>query len=264
MNSLTTLLSVRGLEKSYIQERPLFKPQPHPVQVLSDVTFEMSLKETVALVGGSGSGKSTIARILCNLLSTDSGTITWKNKPLSDLSAKERARQIQMIFQDPFASLNPKLSIGTQLSEAIQAAEPKATTTTIVERSKELLVSVGLSVDAVEHYPFQFSGGQRQRLAIARALALRPTLLIADEPLSALDVTIQAQVIELLKKLKETEHLTILFITHDFAVADCFADRILVLHNGRIVEQGPTEQVIHKPKHEETRRLLQAVPRISL
>src|SRR5258708_2216850 len=212
------------------------------VQALSDLSFEMAKGETLAVVGGSGSGKTTLARIVVGLLTPDSGDLLWEGQALDSFTRVDRARKIQMIFQDPYASLNPKLSIGTQLQEVLRLREHRRggaegehqedrSRAPVLPRSPSaLLEAVGLPQDALSHYPFQFSGGQRQRIAIARALALKPELLIADEPLSALDVTTQAQMLGLFGKLKEEYHLTFMFITHDLAVANSFSNSIMVLN----------------------------------
>ncbi len=222
------------------------------VAALSGVSFEIAQGETLAVVGGSGCGKSTLAKVIAGFLQADSGELLWEGQPLTSFTRLERARKIQMIFQDPYASLNPKLSIGTQLSEALRSVASPV-------RAEALLDAVGLPADALSHYPFQFSGGQRQRVAIARALAMQPQLLIADEPLSALDVTTQAQVLALFGQLKTDRHLTFLFITHDLAVAQSFSDHIVVLEDGQIVESGPTRQVLQKPQAPYTQKLLSAV-----
>jgi ABC-type glutathione transport system ATPase component len=224
------------------------------VQALSDLSFEIAKGEVLAVVGGSGCGKSTLARIVVGLLVPDSGELYWEGTALETFTRIERARKIQMIFQDPYASLNPKLSIGTQLNEVLRLAGGGS--------PQELLQTVGLPADATSHYPFQFSGGQRQRIAIARALAMKPELLIADEPLSALDVTTQAQILALFRQLTKDYGLTFLFITHDLAVAHEFADRVLVLEGGREVETGPISEVLRTPKHPYTQALLNAVPKI--
>ena len=248
---MSALLEVQGLSKSFPIEGGVFRRRLGSVQALNNVSFQLEPGETLAVVGGSGCGKSTLARLIAGLLVPDAGTMLWKGKPLDGFSARERAHKIQMIFQDPYASLNPKLSIGTQLSEASGSGDLGA-----------LLNSVGLPADAVSHYPFQFSGGQRQRIAIARSLALRPELLIADEPLSALDVSIQAQIIGLFRELRKTLGLTLLLITHDLAVASLVADRILVLQNGEVVEAGPARETLSAPRDAYTKALLQAVPQL--
>jgi ABC-type glutathione transport system ATPase component len=251
------LLHVQQLSKSFPIEGGVLRRRVGSVEALRDISLEVAQGETVALVGGSGSGKSTLARIVAGLLPPDSGRILWNGRTLSDLTRLERARSIQMIFQDPYASLNPKLSIRTQLEEVLRLGSVQQGRT-----AAHLLDTVGLSADTLAHYPFQFSGGQRQRIAIARALAMQPALLVADEPLSALDVTIQSQILELLKQLKATYGLTLLFITHDLAVVDRFADRVIVLQDGKIVESGLTGSVLNRPQHAYTQALLAAVPRV--
>ncbi len=273
MTPETPLLEGRNLSKIFPIEGGVFRKQVGSVRALDDVSFQVRTGEVLALVGGSGCGKSTLAKVIVGLLAQDSGTLLWEGKSLSELNQRERAQKIQMIFQDPYASLNPKLSIGTQLQEVLRVVTPadrKPGSIRMVDPGVRrdddavaLLESVGLGKDALTHYPFQFSGGQRQRIAIARALATQPKLLIADEPLSALDVTTQAQILELLRTLQKTLGLTVLFITHDLAVSDAFADRILVLKDGRVVEEGPVRQVLASPQNDYTKALVQAVPRIS-
>jgi oligopeptide transport system ATP-binding protein len=266
MVQTSTLLEVRQISKTFPIEGGVFRRRMGSVQALKEVSFQIHPGETLALVGGSGCGKSTLAKVIAGLLPADSGTLLWQSQSMVSWTRRERAHRIQMVFQDPFASLNPKLSVETQLSEvvelaAVSASEPKKLNTH--ESCVQLLETVGLTGDALNHYPFQFSGGQRQRIAIARALAMRPALLIADEPLSALDVTIQAHVLKLLKTLKAAYNLTILFISHDLAVVDDFAERVIVLQNGSMVEEGPVGQVLSQPQNAYTRALLDAVPRIA-
>ena len=262
----TPLLEVRQLSKTFPIEGGVFRRRLGSVQALKNISFQIAPVETLALVGGSGSGKSTLARVVAGLLTADTGTLLWQGQSMEAWTRLERAHRIQMIFQDPFASLNPKLSVGTQLGEVVQlAAESTSKVQKLNHREQcvQLLEAVGLSGEALGHYPFQFSGGQRQRIAIARALAMRPALLIADEPLSALDVTIQAHILKLLKTLKTMYSLTILFISHDLAVVDDFADRVVVLEEGSMVEEGPAGILLSKPQHPYTRALLDAVPRIA-
>jgi oligopeptide transport system ATP-binding protein len=258
------LLEVRQVSKAFPIEGGVFRQRIGSVQALKDVSLQIHPGETLALVGGSGCGKSTLARFIAGLLPADSGTLLWQGQSMEAWTRRERARRVQMIFQDPFASLNPKLSVGTQLREVVQlASESTSENQNTHEQCVRLLEAVGLSGDALNHYPFQFSGGQRQRIAIARALAMRPALLIADEPLSALDVTIQAHILKLLKALKAAYSLTILFISHDLAVVDDFADRVIVLQNGSMVEEGSARELLSQPKHPYTQALLDAVPRIA-
>jgi len=248
------LLQGKRLSKSFPIEGGLWRRTVGTVQALHDVSFEIAKGETLALVGGSGCGKSTLAKLVAGLLEPDAGELLWEDQPLASWDRWKRGQKIQMIFQDPYASLNPKLSIGTQLEEVLRGTERK--------NPAELLAAVGLPLDTLSHYPFQFSGGQRQRIAIARALAMQPELLIADEPLSALDVTTQAQILELFNQLKKTYQLTFLFITHDLVVANAFSDRILVLKDGRKVEEGETRSLLENPKDPYTQALLAAVPRL--
>jgi ABC-type glutathione transport system ATPase component len=250
------LLEVSHLSKSFPIESGAFRRRIGVVQALKDVSLVFAEGETLAVVGGSGCGKSTLAKIIAGLLEPDEGEFLWQGRPLASFSRAERAHRIQMIFQDPYASLNPKLSVGMQLAEVLRSSPE------VSSASVSLLESVGLSADALSHYPFQFSGGQRQRIAIARALAARPRLLIADESLSALDVTTQAQILDLFKTLKAKQRLTLLFITHDLAVARQCADRVVVMQEGRMVEEGPVLQVLKTPHHTYTQALLNAVPKI--
>lgn len=257
------LLEARQVSKSFTIESGILRRATGSVRALHRVDLKIAEGETVALLGGSGSGKTTLAKIIAGLLPSEDDQILWKGQALSSLNRRARAREIQMIFQDPFASLNPKLSVGSQLDEVLRVrGEGKFSAAEIRQRSEALMASVGLPADTLEHYPFQFSGGQRQRIAIARALAMEPTLLIADEPLSALDVTIQAQVLALFKDLKKRFKLTILFITHDLAVARHIADRVLVLKEGEVVEEGAPDKILTNPQHAYTQALLTAVPRL--
>ncbi|HVO33766.1 MAG TPA: ATP-binding cassette domain-containing protein [Elusimicrobiota bacterium] len=259
-----SLLEIQHLSKSFAIEGGIFRRTIGAVQAVQNVSFHIDPGETLALVGGSGCGKSTIAKLIAGLVIPDAGTLLWNGQSMMGWNRRERARHIQMIFQDPFASLNPKLSVGMQLEEGVKLGwgiagpaheSPKT-------ESIRLLEMAGLSADAMHHYPFQFSGGQRQRIAIARALALRPPLLIADEPLSALDVSVQAQILALFKELKASLNLTLLFITHDLVVASTQADRVVVLQDGRIVEEGQPDDALEHPRHPYTRALVEAVPPI--
>jgi ABC-type glutathione transport system ATPase component len=253
-------LELRRVSKRFAIEGGILRRTVGHVQALDHVSFTVQKGEVLALVGGSGCGKSTLARIITGLLEPDEGEVLWDGQPMQRFSAIDRARHVQMIFQDPYASLNPKLSIGTQLREVVKLTEVQD----VESKCKDLIETIGLSADALSHYPFQFSGGQRQRIAIARALAMNPELLIADEPLSSLDVTTQAQILELFSRLRSTYGLTFLFITHDLAVAYQFSQRVIVLQEGRVVEEGTPKNVLRNPKESYTKALLAAVPRLPI
>ena len=256
----TPLLKVSGLRKTYRTGGGLMG-KARVVHAVRDVSFNVSRGETLGIVGESGSGKSTIGRCLLKLAPVDGGSIRFQDEdivPLSPAAFRPRRRHLQMIFQDPFASLNPRQTIGRILSDAQvaqgvdrAAAEAKA---------RELLRLVGLDASAFDRYPGEFSGGQRQRVGIARALMPDPELIVADESVSALDVSVQAQVLALLRDLQRRLNLAIIFITHDLRVAAQVCDRIAVMHKGRIVEEGPPSQVIDAPRHEYTQRLMAAIP----
>jgi peptide/nickel transport system ATP-binding protein len=212
-------------------------------------------------VGESGSGKSTLARCVVNLIRPDTGEIRFGGedlRPLSRAAWQPYRRRIQMVFQDPFASLNPRRRVGDIIAEGPRTHG--ATASEAALRTTELLRLVQLDPNAAKRFPHEFSGGQRQRIGIARALALEPELLIADEPVSALDVSVQAQILALLEDLRQRLGLTMLFITHDLRVAAQVCDRVAVMRRGRIVEQGPTQTVFADPQHEYTRALLDSVP----
>ncbi|WP_419728382.1 ATP-binding cassette domain-containing protein [Lichenicola sp.] len=246
------LLEAAGLTRSYGSGQPT---------VLSGIDLVVAPGETLGIIGGSGSGKSTLARILMGLEPPDSGTVTFRGTDLfgTDRNAIRAVRtQIQAVFQDPYGSLDPRLRIGSTVAEPLLALGLDRAARR--ERVREALEAVSLPADAVRHYPHEFSGGQRQRIAIARALVTRPALLIADEPVSALDVSVQAQVLNLLLELRRRLDLAYVFISHDLGVIRHVAQRVLVLDAGRIVEQGDAEQVMRAPRHEVTRRLIAALP----
>ena len=240
----------------------LFQSRP-PFRAVNGVSFDVPEGSTVGLVGGSGSGKTTIARAIIGLQGVTGGVISWRGRPISGLTAGEfrpLRREIQMIFQDPHSSLNPRLTIFQILSEPLEIHFPDMNATERRDRVADLLRTVGLHPDCMQRRPREFSGGQRQRIGIARALAVEPRFIICDEAVSALDVSIQAQIINLLQDLQEKLNLTYLFIGHDLAVVEHISDRILVLHHGSLVESGTAQQVCHDPQHEYTKRLLAAVP----
>ena len=254
------LLAVNALHKTYVRKASLFGAA-EVFPAVKDVSFEIRRGETVGLVGESGSGKSTIGRILAGLIPADSGSVKLRDTDLRSpgaFSDSATRRAIQMIFQDPYSSLNPRHSVSRILTGGMRLAG--LSSAEALERARELMRMVNLDPAALDRYPHEFSGGQRQRLGFARAIAVTPELIVADEPVSALDVSVQDQVLTMLKNLKRELQLSMLFITHDLRVAAQLCDRIVVLKQGVAVEQGPTEQVLQSPRHEYTRELINAVP----
>jgi len=258
------LLQVDHLTISFPVMRGLFfRREERRVTAVDDVSFTVPEGKTVGLVGESGSGKTTIARALVKLQTATAGRMLYRGQnivPMRDHDFLPLRKEIQMVFQDPFGSLNPRLTIGQTLAEPMEIHFPGRTTADRKERAAALLQKVGLNPDYLGRRPREFSGGQRQRIGIARALAVEPRIIICDEAVSALDVSIQAQIINLLQDLQEELGLTYLFIGHDLAVVEHISDEILVLHHGKLVESGPAEQVCQAPQHDYTKRLLAAVP----
>ena len=240
-------------------KRALFSKATPATQALKDVTLTVRRRSRFGLVGESGSGKTTLLRIMLGLEFADSGTVRVAGAELSKQRQrlpKEERGQLQAVFQDPMASLNPRMKVAQVIGEPLKLAgiENRAT------RVAHVLEAVGLSADAAHRYPHEFSGGQRQRISIARAIAPRPTLLLADEPVSALDVTVRAQILDLLDELAKEEDFTLVFVSHDLSVVRRVCDDVAVLHRGVLVECGPTESVYANPTDEYTRGLLDAVP----
>ena len=256
------LLDVRHLSKEYRRVRAPWLPAA-TVRAVEDVSFEIARGEAFGLVGESGSGKTTVARCILRLVEPTAGEIRFDGANL--LAPRGRAlrdvrKNIQLVFQDPGASLNPRLSVGRAVEEPL-VIHRRGAARERRERVAELFRLVGLDPSLVGRYPAEFSGGQRQRLALARALALNPSLVIADEPVSALDASIQAQVLDLFVELQARLNLTYLFIAHDLRVVRRLCPRVAVMHLGRIVETGPTGEVLGSPRHEHTRALIASEPR---
>ena len=259
------LLAARGVSVSFAVGSKLMARIRHEERLLhavDGVDLEIRRGESLALVGESGSGKSTLALALTGLRPAGQGEIRFDGRRLPARRSRADRRRIQMVFQDPYSSLNPRLTVGGMLSELLNAHHvvPRSQ---VKEVSAELLTLVGLAPAALSAYPRQFSGGQRQRVAIARALALRPDVLVADEPVSALDVSVQATILNLLQDLRGELGLTLLLISHNLAVVRHLCDRVAVMYMGRIVEIAPTEQVFRTPGHPYTRGLLAAIPRLT-
>lgn len=257
----TPILSVRDLCMTFTTRSSGFFRKPRVVRAVQNASFDLHKGETIGIVGESGSGKSTLGRCLVRLLKPEQGVVEIGGQDISKLSGdalRRHRRRIQMVFQDPYSSLNPRSRIGTILTEGLIAyGTDKATAR---EKARELLTLVGLDPSAMDRFPHEFSGGQRQRVGIARALALDPEVIIADEAVSALDVSIQAQVLDLLADLRDRLNLSMIFITHDLRVAAQVCDRIIVMQRGEMVEFGPSSQVLGAPQTAYTQSLLDAIP----
>lgn len=257
-----TLLDVRGLKKYFPIRGGWLGGAPRMVRAVDGVSFQIAPGEVLGLVGESGCGKTTVGRTVLRLLEPTEGSIRFEGEEIAalpDRALRPLRRKMQMIFQDPYASLNPRMRIADIVGEPLRIHR-LAAGAALEERVVALLEQVGLGRDDLAHYPHEFSGGQRQRVGIARALAVSPSLLIADEPLSALDVSIQAQVLNLLQELRERYRLAFLFISHDLHLVRYFSDRVAVMYLGEIVEEAPAEALFTSPRHPYTEALLSAVP----
>ena len=258
------LVQIRGLQKHFPIRRGLLRRRVGAVRAVDGVSLDIHEGETLGLVGESGSGKSTAGRAILQLIRPTDGTVRFDGRELTAMSREELRtlrRQMQMIFQDPYASLNPKMAAGSIVGEPLDVHRI-GNRAQRAERVLELLSKVGLAPELADRYPHEFSGGQRQRIGIARALASRPKFIVADEPISALDVSIQAQVVNVLSDLKEELGLTYLFIAHDLAMVRHISDRIAVMYLGRIVEMADRDRLFAEPRHPYTRALLSAIPTV--
>ncbi|AEP36012.1 murein tripeptide/oligopeptide ABC transporter ATP binding protein OppF [Taylorella asinigenitalis] len=265
MSDKPILLDVKNLSVSFkVKDKKAFIwEKPHLLKAVNDVSFQLYEGETLGIVGESGCGKSTLARAIIGLVEASNGTINYLGNNLLDQSSSdwhETRKSMQMIFQDPLASLNPRMTVGDIIAEPLKVVEPGLGSKTIKERVQNMMRKVGLLPNLINRYPHEFSGGQCQRIGIARALIVNPKLLICDEPVSALDVSIQAQVINLLKSLQREMGLSLIFIAHDLSVVKHISDRILVMYLGNAVEIGNYELVYNQTKHPYTKALMSAVP----
>jgi oligopeptide/dipeptide ABC transporter ATP-binding protein len=256
------LLQVRDLVKSYPLRGGFFRRSIGAVRAVQGVSFDLVAGETLGLVGESGCGKSTLGRNILRLEDATSGSVIFDGTDLMALSHRElfhHRRDMQMIFQDPYSSLNPRMTVGEIIQEPLdihRIGTRKDRESTV----RELLEAVGLRPEYSSRYPHEFSGGQRQRIGIARALALRPRVIVADEPVSALDVSVQAQVLNLMVALQRERNLTYIFISHDLSVVEYISDRIAIMYLGRIVEEGPKDTIFSRPAHPYTRALIESAP----
>lgn len=248
------LMEIKHLKKYFpLQTKSVLK-------AVDDVTLDIYKGEILSLVGESGSGKTTLGRTICKLYEKTFGSVKFDGREIENISKMELTKDIQMIFQDPQASLNPRMTVGDIIAEGMDIHKTYSTRKERQEKIYELLEIVGLNREHANRFPHEFSGGQRQRIGIARALAVDPKMLICDEPISALDVSIQAQVVNLLKKLQKERKLTLLFIAHDLSMVKYISDRVAVMFRGKIVELGNPDVVYNNPVHTYTRSLISAVP----
>ncbi|MBP2243117.1 oligopeptide/dipeptide ABC transporter ATP-binding protein [Cytobacillus eiseniae] len=265
VNQNEYILEVENVKKYFPIKKGVFSKQVRAVKAVDDVSFQMRKGETLGIVGESGCGKSTMARLIIRLLEATDGVIKLEGKDLTTLSKEEMRstrRDIQMVFQDPYASLNPRWTVERTLLEPMRVYNI-GTRSERKERVIDLLNKVGLDSSYAKRHPHEFSGGQRQRIGIARALVLNPKLIIADEPVSALDISVQAQVINLMQDLQEQYNLTYMFITHDLSVCEHISDRVAVMYLGKIVELAKKDQLFSNPLHPYTLALISAAPEVN-
>ena len=266
--NVNPILSIQDLYVDYNSQSSLSLPweKKQIIKAVNGVSFNLHEGKTLGIVGETGCGKSTIAKAIIKLTSVKSGQIFWKGSNLLNLNKQQMQKvrkEIQMIFQDPLASLNPRMNIGEIISEPLKTHFPTLNHNQIKKQVKDMMLNVGLLPNLVNRYPHEFSGGQCQRIGIARALILKPKLIICDEPVSSLDVSIQAQVLNLLKSLQNDLKLTYIFITHDLSIAKHMSDNIMVLYFGKCVEMKESKQLFTNPQHEYTKQLIASVPQIS-
>ena len=260
-----TILSVTNIKVNFFTNKQFYFPwqKREIIKAVDNVSFSLKEGETLGIVGETGCGKTSLARAIIKMIPITSGRILWNDEDLLSFNKSKMQKirkEIQMIFQDPLASLNPRMNIGEIIAEPLRTHYPKITNNKIKNEVKEMMVKVGLLPNLINRYPHEFSGGQCQRIGIARALISKPKLIICDEPVSALDVSIQAQVINLLKDLQKDLKLSLIFITHDLSIAKHISDNILVLYFGKTVEMGLSRELFNNPRHSYTKKLISSVP----
>jgi len=260
-----SLLEVQNLRVHFPAKQRVLGKTREMVRAVDDVSFQIAPGETLGLVGESGCGKTTLGRAIVRLVEPTAGSVRFEGEDIARMTARElrtRRRMFQMIFQDPFASLDPRLTIGDIIGEALDIHGLAESMTARAKRVAELLKAVGLDAAYAQRYPHEFSGGQRQRIGIARALAVEPKLIVCDEPVSALDVSVQAQIINLLQDLQQRHGIAYLFIAHDLAVVEHISRRVMVMYLGKVVELAEAKAIIRAPKHPYTQALISAVPEV--
>lgn len=261
---MNQLLKIENLKKHFPVKRGLLGRTTRILQAVDDVSFDLEENEILGLVGESGSGKSTLARTAIRLIEPTSGKIFFQGEDFCKLSGKrlrQSRQKVQMVFQDPLSSLNPRKTILENVGEALLYHKLVENRDEQVAKVETIMEQIGMSKSAIDLYPHQFSGGQQQRISIGRAIAMEPKLIVCDEAVSALDLSVQAQILNLLYDLKKRLKLSYLFISHDLGVVRFFCDRILVMYQGKIVESGPAKELFENPKHPYTQKLLASIPR---
>ena len=265
VNEKTPLLEVRNLRKLFAGKSSFFQKDKSWIKAVDDVSFTLNPKETLGVVGESGCGKSTMGRSVLRLIEPTSGEIFYKGKDFTKASGQELRKMradMQIIFQDPYASLNPRMTIGEIIAEPLNIQKRYKTQEETRAQVLKVMEVVGLNTKYYNRYPHEFSGGQRQRIGIARAIVLNPSLVVCDEPVSALDVSVQAKIINLLKELQQKLNISYIFISHDLGVVKHIADRVMVMYRGHVVEEGTRDEIFSHPKHDYTKLLLSSIPRI--
>jgi len=259
---MSEVLILREINKTF-RSSGLLSAASRTKRAVCQLSLSLQAGETLAIVGESGSGKSTTARIAMRLLAADCGEVWWQGENVSHLGSRAlraRRRHIQMVFQDPFASLNPRMKIWQTVAEGLRVHQSGLSRNVLRQRVAEVLSQCGLDAAMMDRYPHQFSGGQRQRIGIARSLIVEPSVLVLDEPVSALDVSVQAQILNLLRDIQQQRGLAYLFISHDLSVVQYIAERVMVMFAGHVVEEGPVDEIFRFPRHPYTRALVDARP----